>query len=346
MALPWNTLTLRLMPMLFAAAMFVLPAVAAPPETDQWGLTEGDWKTRNGPGLRGRMGFPKNIERVQAEAKKGDPKAMAILAGAYATGIGVPTNRRESDRLALKASEAGLPFGHFIAALSFLDADRSGGPDPGTAEQYLLRAVGTGQAYAAYTLAEQYRTGKSLPQDQSKARRFLKQAADAGVGEAQLEMALHMFLDDPFEALELVRAAEAHGAPMAGEVMRLARLQEAWNKKAERLLVASIGESLVGAWTDWGLVAGPCVSEMIIRSGQRVGSVWIVWNEVSPESLHETGFALNGTIMWNDRHDTRPRVVFNLGSRQAEDPDEHRRMHQLIREARQLRDACRAFMDS
>jgi hypothetical protein len=344
MALPWITRASRLVPLLLVAASCLAPQASAEPAKDRWGLTDEDWKTRNGPGLRARMGFPKNVAEVLAEAKKDDPKAMAILAGAYATGIGVQKNPQESDRLALRASQAGLPFGHFVAGLMFLDQERSGGPDPGTAEHYFLKAVDAGHAYAAYTLSVHYGNGKVLPRDADKAGKFLRQAADGGVAEAQTEAAIPMFLDDPFEALALLEHAEAQGEPRAGALMGLVRQQNAWNRKAEQLFLASVGNSLVGAWTTSGIVAAPCVSQLFVQSGQRVSSLWIVWQEITPQLLHATGFAINGTVMWNDRREARPRAVFNLGSRQAEDPDEHLRMHELINEARQLSQACQAFI--
>jgi TPR repeat protein len=157
-------------------------------------------------------------------ADAGDPQAQNILSKLLFEGEFVPRDRDTAVRLAAQAAEIGDPEYQRVAGQMYLEI---GTPKAfPEAEKWLRLADKGGDMQARYLLSIGYANGVSdTDGDRDTAMRLLREAAEAGIPEAEEVLASH-YLDgllvgrDLKEARRWYERAKAHGNATAEKMLR------------------------------------------------------------------------------------------------------------------------------
>lgn len=247
-----------------ALALCLLAGPAMAQSRDQWGLTDRDWLTMGGPQLRAAVGFPAAFPRVLAAAQAGDPKAAALLAGAYAAGAGTPVDQGEGFRWAKAAADAGLPLGYYVLALKYRDGT-------GTAPDLRLQG------------------------------QLLAKAVDAGVRPAKVQLAViavsletQALVLTPYKRRTLLQEAVDEGDPDASKFLRILDANIQLAKDLEGLPVWKDGRGLIGNHVEVALAVHPCVT--VIKAEN--GPIWsVAWGATSVQRTDATALLFQGPVM-------------------------------------------------
>lgn len=330
-----------------ARAQTATPAAAA---RDAWGVTRDQWLTLGAPELRRLVGFPGAAPRVLDAARGGDPEAMALISGAYATGAGVPRDPGEAFRWAQRAAATGHPFGIHALALDYYYGTGVA-IDYGPYLALLRKAADAGSILAAAEFARMNFksdvTAKNLP----LAFQYARMAALGGNVESQMLYGTLLFDRslpgrDPREGAKWIRAAAAGGLPFAQKAARALDAQDDFARLAEKLFVNNYGDGLVGGHT---LTAGPddpCVTQLVFERDGGTYSFLINWQETVVAVADETSLRLSGPILngvVRAGGEIRDSLGLMLHRDQMEDPEERDRMFDLGLAARALSTVCHSI---
>jgi hypothetical protein len=152
---------------------------------DRWGLTEADWSEMTGPRSREVLGLPSRFGEVLSAAQRGEPMAMAVIAGAYAVGSGTEVDPEAASRWAEAAAKSSLGFPLYVLA----KMEQFGTARPINMDRYsalLVAAMKVGHREAAFELGTYYVERNEY----SQAAAALRAAAEKGHVRAQYTLAL------------------------------------------------------------------------------------------------------------------------------------------------------------
>lgn len=187
-------------------------------------------------------------------------EAATLLARIYLSAVpGGP--ERDADRAAellTRSATRGDASAQYLLGLLYQKGDGVG-RDMDAAFNWFLAAAEQQHAEAQFTLSELYLTGEQ--RNLAEGERWLREAAGAGIPEAQLELA--MLLDDPVsgmanatEALDWYRRAAEAGQPVAQRILGTYYLQgdrvQANAQEAFRWLSSAAGAGDPGAMSNLG----------------------------------------------------------------------------------------------
>jgi hypothetical protein len=335
-----------------AAASMPAHAQSEPPASRPraaWGITEQQWRTLAGPDLRRLAGFPGSAPQILAAAQSGDPQAMALISGAYATGSGLPKSNDEAFRWAQRAAATGLPLGLHVLGLDYFYGTGVA-VDMGRYLSLIRRAADAGSIAAAGEYAKALFKGELIAKDFAGARRYARIGAEGGIAESKMLYGTLLYDRslpgrNPVEAGKWVRAAASDGYEFAKKAAAALEAQEGFAESAEKLFVSSFGNSLVGAHT---VVAGPddpCVTQIVVDLNGASGSFLVNWQETVVASAGNSFLNLSGAILnGTDRSgDVRTSLGLSLHRDQTDVPDEQDRMFALATWAKQLSAICHAL---
>lgn len=330
-----------------ALAQAATPAVASQPA---WGISEVQWRTLGAPELRRLAGLPDAAPKVLAAAQNGDPHAMALISGAYATGSGVPENPAEAFRWAQRSAAAGLPFGIYILGLDYFYG--TGVPvDKRHYVDLLRQAADAGSVLGASEYAKAVFRGELVPKDLAGALRYARIGAQGGISESKMLYGTLLYDRslpgrNPVEAAKWVRAAAGEGYDFARKAAAALDAQDGFAASATKLFVSNFGNGLVGAHT---VVAGaddPCVTQLVVDLNGTTGSFLINWQETVVSTAGNSFLNLSGAILnGTDRvgGDVRQTLGLSLHRDQANVAEEQDRMFALASWARRLSNICHAI---
>lgn len=215
----------------------------------------GDPRAQNNLGLiyvRGEdveRDYDRAFELFSAAAERGQREAMTNLSVMYASGFGVAVDEAESVRLLEQARRArGLTLSSVLAQVGFPYDSRLAEPDWNLpldpAEE---QAAGAGDPVALYQTALRYLNGAGVRRDVPAGIERMEHAAEAGMGTAQLMLALmyahgrnlpqdyeHAYVWASRAALAAVPAAADVRDALASE-MSAAQLRRAQQRVVEAL---------------------------------------------------------------------------------------------------------------
>lgn len=331
---------------------------AKAPARDQWGLTEQDWLTMAGPELRKAVGLPAAAPRLLEAVKNGDPKAMAIMSGAYAVGAGVPQSEAESLRMAQGAADGGVAMGPFLLAYGQLDSNNQ--IVPGHEPRYIAlikQSADRGYAPALAALGEAYYRGTGVSIDWGEARKYYKSAAEAGsvVGAETYGRLLFSPYDrvgsdvrnvgthDPKEGYKWLQWAADRGSQRGALWRETFQKQDALDKDLKPFMVWSYGSGLVGGRAPflWGI--GPCMSQIVFVKDGSVGKFVIDWTTTTVSRGDGGTIQFHGPVGWGDLRDsmeTRDRLIITLYRDKLEDPQSLAQRDDFIDTANALAKKC------
>jgi hypothetical protein len=323
------------------------PAVAAQPA---WGISDRQWRTLTAPELRRLAGLPGAAPKVLAAAQNGDPYAMALISGAYATGSGVPENPAEAFRWAQQSASAGLPFGIFMLGLDYFYG--TGVPvDKRRYVDLLRQSADAGSILGAGEYAKVLFRGELVAKDLPGALRYARIGAQGGIIESKMLYGTLLYDRslpgrDTVEAAKWVRAAAGGGYEFAKNAAAALDAQDGFSASARNLFVSSFGNSLVGAHTVVASPDDPCVTQLVVDLNGTGGSFLINWQETVVASAGNSFLNLSGAILnGTDRAggDIRKTLGLSLHRDQANVAEEQDRMSVLASWAGRLSNICHAI---
>jgi hypothetical protein len=326
------------------------PAPALPQSAGDRGITDTQWRTLPPPELRRLAGFPGSASAVLAAAQNGDPRAMALISGAYATGSGVPQNDSEAFRWAERSAATGLPFGIHVLSLDYF----YGTGVPANPAQYLRllrQAADAGSILAAGEYAKALFRGELVAKDFAGALRYARIGAEGGISESKMLYGTLLYDRslpgrDPTEAGKWVRAAASEGYDFARKAAAALDAQDGFSASAKNLFVSSFGNSLVGAHTVVAAPDDPCVTQIVVDLNGTTGSFLINWQETMVASAGNSFLNLSGAILNGTERaggDIRRSLGLSLHRDQSDVPEEQDRMFELASWARRVSDICHAL---
>ena len=322
----------------------------ASPSKAAWGITEPQWRTLGGPDLRRLAGFPGAAPRILAAAEGGDPQAMALISGAYATGSGVPLNDGEAFRWAQRAAATGLPLGLHVLGLDYFY-----GTGVAVDKRRYLNLIGqaadAGSILAAGEYAKALFQGEIVAKDLQAALRYAKIGAEGGLAESKMLYGTLLYdrslpRRDPVEAGKWVRAAASDGYAFAKSAAAALDAQEGFSASAEKLFVSSFGNSLVGAHTVVAAPDDPCVTQIVVDLNGKTGSFLVNWQETVVASAGNSFLNLSGAILNGTNRvggNVRSTLGLSLHRDQVSVAEEQDRMFELASWARRLSATCHAL---
>lgn len=158
----------------------------------------------------------------QLAANLGDPQGEFSLGRAYLQGEGVEKDLAKAKLLFEKAADGGVAGAAYnLGVMAIQDKDFN------AAAGWFSRAAGGGNTDADYALAELYRHGQGVAQNDAKAMDLMRKAADERNVDAQVEYAIALFNGEGTPKNEALAAkyflaAAAEGNPVAQN--RVARM--------------------------------------------------------------------------------------------------------------------------
>lgn len=326
------------------------PMPAAPQSATAWGITDMQWRTLAAPELRRLAGFPGSAPTVLAAAQNGDPRAMALISGAYATGAGVPRSDGEAFRWAERSAAAGFPFGIYVLGLDYFYGTGVAA-DMNQYVRLLRQAADAGSIIAASEYAKALFRGEIAAKDFATARRYARIGAEGGIAESKMLYGTLLYDRslpgrDPREAGKWVRAAATGGYDFARKASAALDAQDGFSSAAKQLFVSNFGNSLVGAHTVLAAPDDPCVTQIVVDLNGTTGSFLINWQETVVASagnsfLNLSGAILNGTE--RNGGDVRRSLGLSLHRDQQGIAEEQDRMFELASWARRVSDICHAL---
>jgi len=333
-----------------SGATFAQSAPQAGRSGSAWGITETQWRTLGAPELRRLAGLPGRAPAILAAAQNGDPHAMALMSGAYATGSGVPLNEAEAFRLAQGAAATGLPAGLYVLALDYYYGTGVAS-DKRRYVSVLRQAADAGSILGASEYAKALFRGEIVPRDLPGALRYAKIGAQGGISESKMLYGTLLYDRslpgrDPVEAGKWVRAAASDGYEFAKSAAAALEAQEGFSASAKQLFVSNFGNSLVGAHTLVASADDPCVTQIVVDHNGTTGSFLVNWQETVVASAGNSFLNLSGAILnGTDRvgGDVRNSLGLSLHRDQAGISEEQDRMFALASWARRLSDRCHAL---
>lgn len=326
------------------------PRHAAPQSGAAWGITEMQWRTLAGPELRRLAGFPGSAAAVLAAAQNGDPRAMALISGAYATGSGVPRNDGEAFRWAERSAATGLPLGIHVLSLDYFYGTGVAA-NPAQYVRLLRQAADAGSILAAGEYAKALFRGEIVAKDLAGALPYARVGAEGGIAESKMLYGTLLFDRslpgrNPTEASKWVRAAASDGYDFARKAAAALDAQDGFAESAKKLFVSNFGNSLVGAHT---VVAGPddpCVTQIVVDLNGTSGSFLVNWQETVVASSGNSFLNLSGAILNGTQRaggDVRNSLGLSLHRDQLDVAEEQDRMFELASSAKRVSDICHAL---
>lgn len=290
-----------------------LVAGANAQSTDRWGMSERDWQVMNPGEIRQRLGLPGSAQRVLAAAQQGDVKAMGVISGAYATGVGVTRNAAEAMRWAQAAARTGDAFGHYVLAINYLNGTGVQA-DLNLARRHLMIASEGGRAHASAVLTDFYLGGSGHPVNHRMAAVYARLAAQGGVpGYAytygMLNLPGYDATTDFDESLRWLRTAcqagDAKGCAAASALDLQMRILE--GDTAEGLFVSTWGRGVVAAHTDSAYPELPCVTTLGVARNGSFPSFDIDWTRTTTRRTAANTLVFEGAVQVGD--EVRERLV-------------------------------------
>ena len=278
-------------------------AKSANDQQDRWGLTETDWSEMTGPRSREVLGFPDRFSEVLSAARRGDPMAMAVIAGAYAVGSGTDVDPEAASRWAEAAAQSNLGFPLYVLA----KMEQFGTARPVNMDRYrnaLGAAMRAGHREAAFELGAYYAEAKAY----SQAAPPLRSAAERDHVPAQYTLALVLSLYDHHGSLLASEEFKGDGAAesaywfdkaartdyeksriyaeiMARQVMINEALEEETAPRSQNggdpiLHIGAVGGALLGGQIYGSQSWMPCTTLFVTSKG----TVAVDWSETKPTS--------------------------------------------------------------
>jgi uncharacterized protein (TIGR02145 family) len=133
-------------------------------------------------------------EKLEEEAKSGDPQALFELALCYSMGKGVDKNVQKTRELTRKSAEKG--FSNAQVLMGHLAKDNK---DYQEAFRWYKKAAEQGDANGQYELAYCYLNGKGIKQNDKKFLEWLNKSAKNGYSGAQLVVGEIFFTDEQYK---------------------------------------------------------------------------------------------------------------------------------------------------
>lgn len=135
------------------------------------------------------MGFDGvDVPQVRRLAEEGNAEAQSKLGVLYASGIGMPKDRKEAAKWYARSAEQGYPLGQWNLAFMYLRGDGGLKEDPEKARELFQKAADKGLAAAQYDLGMMYLYGVAVPQSSDEAEKWLRRSAGQGYREAQKKL--------------------------------------------------------------------------------------------------------------------------------------------------------------
>lgn len=326
------------------------PSPPAWQSSTEWGITEMQWRTLAGPELRRLAGFPGSAPAVLAAAQSGDPRAMALISGAYATGSGVPQNDSEAFRWAQRSAATGLPLGIHVLGLDYFYGTGVA-PDRAQYLRLIRQAADAGSIVAAGEYAKALFRGEITAKDLAGALRYAKIGAEGGIAESKMLYGTLLYDRslpgrDPTEGGKWIRAAAADGYDFARKAASALDAQDGFSASAKQLFVSNFGNSLVGAHTVIAAPDDPCVTQIVVDLNGTTGFFLINWQETVVASAGNSFLNLSGAILNGTQRaggDVRNSLGLSLHRDQSDVPEEQDRMFDLASAAKRVSDICHAI---
>lgn len=213
---------------------------------DRWGLTDAEWLLLTGGELRQIAGFPAKALQILSAAQAGDSKAAALMAGAYAVGVGVPI-------------------------------------DPDKSLQWAKTAAAKNIAYANFALSRDYDEGRGTPVNKTEAQRFMKLAAEGGYAPAKVNYAWSLIENGANEGPDadagrrIMQSAADAGQPQAIRTMDIWQWNDRFVEAARGMPLWKDGRGLLRGHGDIMMAQHPC--RTFIGSAQYSGRWIIDWSQ-------------------------------------------------------------------
>ncbi|GAW65459.1 sel1 domain-containing protein repeat-containing protein [Geoanaerobacter pelophilus] len=126
-----------------------------------------------------------DVSKVRQMAEEGNAEAQSKLGVLYASGVGMPRDKREAAKWYSRSAEQGYPLGQWNLAFMYLRGDGGLKEDPEKARDLLQKAADSGLAAAQYDLGMMYLYGVAVPQSRDEAEKWLRRSAGQGYREAK-----------------------------------------------------------------------------------------------------------------------------------------------------------------
>jgi len=135
------------------------------------------------------MGFDGvEVPQVRRLAEEGNAEAQSKLGVLYASGVGMPQDKKEAAKWYGKSAEQGYPLGQWNLAFMYLRGDGGLKEDPEKARELFQKAADKGLAAAQYDLGMMYLYGVAVPQSREEAEKWLRRSAGQGYREAKKKL--------------------------------------------------------------------------------------------------------------------------------------------------------------
>tara|TARA_R110002124_G_scaffold165121_2_gene332502 strand:- start:34229 stop:35284 length:1056 start_codon:yes stop_codon:yes gene_type:complete len=342
--------TISLAVMAFAVPLAIIttaaPSVAQSQTGENWGLSEQEWATMGPRDIRQRLGLPGSANRVLSAAQANDPKAMAVLSGMYATGVGVALNPSEAFRWGAAAAATGDGFGLHVHALNYYNGT---GTSRNLSEflRLMTRSSDAGRLIASAVVGDAYLAGKDgAPSNPRTALIYYARAADGGMMAPQYVAGLLEYSEisqDKERGLRWLRAAAAQGHPKAGLAVQAIELQRQMFDPSRQLFVAGFGNAAVGAHSVGLLTHEVCQSALMVSRGNATGEYLIDWVRSTPNRNGQYGIRISGAIQSVASGDVADRLNITLHTDQQGDPEKEADLSDLISLGNRLHEVCVRF---
>lgn len=334
---------------LVASGLSAAPADVA--KVDRWGLTSEDYLNLRGADLRKKARVAERIADLEAASAKGNVKATALLASAYSTGTGVPTNGARSLELAMKAAEANLPYG--LMLLGQIYRDGAGVPkDVNKAHALIEEAAAQGSVVAQISLADAYvgLGDLGVAKDAAKGISRLKELADNGSALAAYELSIAYLKDGATRDrarsyLYLDKAADA-GLELAQRAVAIRDIQSELLKNIKGMVLWKHHGGLLMGNAGFGVPEGPCASSIaLVNPNKKIYAFTrIVWPNVRLKRVDRTVIGLQGQIYMNDKPDGE--FGFWINTNLQPEPKWPELFDEIELQIDKLQTECRAFSAS
>lgn len=147
------------------------------------------------PAMLALAPVPDSLERLRADASRGDADAQARLGARYYEGRGVARDLAQAFDWYRKAAEQGDVESQTILGLMY-QTGAGVQRDAGAALAWLRRAAGKGDPDAQARLGEMFYQGDGVSRDFAEARQWLHRAAVQGDAGAQAQLGAMCYLGD------------------------------------------------------------------------------------------------------------------------------------------------------
>lgn len=129
-----------------------------------------------------------DVPQVRRLAEEGNAEAQSKLGVLYASGLGMPQDKKEAAKWYGKSAGQGYPLGQWNLAFMYLRGDGGLKEDPEKARDLFQKAAEKGLAAAQYDLGMMYLYGVAVPQSRDEAEKWLRRSAGQGYREAKKKL--------------------------------------------------------------------------------------------------------------------------------------------------------------